>query len=113
MLRTQTSSVPVGHVSGMTAPGGSADPKGQARAPALVVHRLQAPLMVMGLLAAKAAAATIRTAKVAVTAAVVGAQVQVHLQEVVGVLHLTTTLALSVRVHRVLVQVQLLDARCC
>lgn len=120
-LHTQTSSVPVGPVLGMTAPGGSVNPTIKGIPPALMPHRLQAPLTMMMLLpAVQAAAVVIRTArgavktgKVTVKAAVaVGVEVQVPLLEVAAVLHLAATLALSVRVHQILGQVQRQDANC-
>ena len=119
MLHTQTSSVPVGHVSGMTAAGGNANPKTKGMAP-LVAHRLQAPLMMTTMIppaveevaaaAIKTARVAVRTGKAAAAAAAAGVEVQVHLLEVI---HLVTTLVLSVRVHRVLVLVRPPDARCC
>lgn len=119
-LHTQTSSVPAGHVLGMTAAGGSVNPKIKGIAPALMPHRLQAPLMTVILPAIKAAAAAVRTArgavktgKVAVKAAVAaGVEVQVRLLEVAAVWRLVATLAPPVRVHQVLGQVQRQDARC-
>lgn len=122
MLPTATSSALVGRASGMTAHGGSVNPKVQGPVPALV----QAPLIMTTLPAVKAMVVAVRTAKAAVkaaaaaaaavaavAAAAAGVEVQVHLLEVVAVLPSMATLALSVRAHQVLVQVQLQDERCC
>ena len=87
MLHIVTSSVLVGHVSDMTALGGSANPAVKGPALAQVHHRPKAarPMMVPPTVRAAAAAAAAAAAVGAVAAAAVAVEVHQHLLEMVVV----------------------------
>ena len=115
MLLTVTSSVPVGHVSGMTTLGGNANLAGKGTAQARAHHRPKASRLIMippTATAAAAAGAVAAVAMGAVAAAVaVVVEVHQHLLELEGVLPLAGTLAWLVLI--VLEPVQQRGARCC
>lgn len=115
MLHTVTNSVPVGHVSGMTALGGNANLTVKGTAQAQVHHRLKAARPVMIPPTVRAAAAVGPVAAVGAVAAAVAVVVEVHqhLLEMVGVLPLVGTLARLVQVLSVLEPVQQRGAKCC
>ena len=110
-LRILTSSVPVGHVSVTTAPGGSAN---LAVKQAQVHHRVKVAHLTMTLQAVRAAAAVGVAAVTvgAVAAAAVMTEVHQHLLEMEGVLPSAGILARPVQVRQVLGPVQVQGARC-
>lgn len=85
MLHTVTSSVPVGHVSDMTALGGSANPAVKRIAPAQVHHRPKAARPTMVPPTVRAAAAALAAAGAVVAAAAALVELHRHLLEMVVV----------------------------
>lgn len=116
-LHTPTSSVPVGHVSDMTALGGSANLVVKGIVRAQVHRRVKVAHLTMTPRAVRAAAAAAVGVVAAIVGAVAAAAVMVeahrHLLETEAVLPSVGILAWPVQVYQVLEPVQLQGARCC
>lgn len=118
MQHTLTSSVPVGHVSDTTAPGGNANQVVRGIVQAQAHSRVKVAHLVMTLPAVRAAAApavgvvAVTVGAAAAAAAAVMVKVHQHLLAMEGVLPLVGILAGPVQVHQVLEPVQLQGARC-
>ena len=104
----------VGRVSGMTAPGGSANLVVKGTVPAQVHHRVKVARLTMTLQAVRAAAAVgvAAVTAAAVAAAAVMMEVHQHLLAMEEVLPLVGMLGWPVQVHQVLGPVQVQGARC-